>query len=175
MRAVTTILLLILSGQPAVEQSYGQGKPENRYPLQSYIEDSAHVFWTWYPNPFSPPSIRDTGKGMICGGLSFYCDLSETVTVAFLKEKDSVVYEATIRLLQPPHFSLCYWLAGPQVDLHRLPSYYMRSDSSQEYRLLLLVHGRGKCVRESGIFVPQHWCCWIEGITRYKRRPGGAP
>jgi hypothetical protein len=166
MKLMRTILLLLLCTLSLVERSHAQVKPENRYPFQSYCEDSAHVFWTWYPNPFSPPTINDTSKGMICGGLTFYCDLSDTVTIALLNTNDSVVYEAPVRLSSPPHFSLCYWLAGPKVDIQGLPSHYFRSDSQQKYRLLLVVHGRRKCVTEYGIFLPANWYCWIDDFTQ---------
>jgi hypothetical protein len=147
--------------------SYGQTKPDHRYPSQFYFEDSIHVFWDQYPNPFSPPGIRDTDKGLVCGDLPFYCDLSDTVTVAFLGEKDSIVYEASIQSRKPPSFSFCYWLAGPRIDPQHLPAQYIRGRSGENFKLLLIVQGRKKCLRESRICIPKDWYCWIDE-SRYK-------
>ena len=147
--------------------SYGQVKSECIYPYQFYFEDSVHVFWTRYPNPFSPPGVSETSKGLMCGDWSFYCDLSDTVTVAFLGEKDSIVYEATIQSRKPPYFGFCYWLAGPRIDPYNLPAQYIRGRSGEHFKLLLIVQGRKKCLRESRMYIPKDWYCWIDE-SRYK-------
>ena len=169
MRLATAVSFLILSLLQMHQTTNAQVKPQNRYSAQRYWEDSVHVFWTWYPNPFSPPTLKDTSKGMMCGGLTFYCDLSETVTVAFLTESDSLAYEASIVSRKPPYFDLCYWLAGPRIDPRHLPARKIRGRSRDQFKLLLTVRGRKKCVRHYGITVPKDWYCWIDDIASKAR------
>jgi hypothetical protein len=136
---------------------------EHRIPGQTYIEDSAHVYWDSWPNPFSPPTITDTGKGLMCGTLTFYCDLSDSVEVAVVTERDSVVYSTTVFSPKPPYFDLCYWVAGPKIDRQSLPSSYFRAPSDITLRLVLVVGGRWK---NSRVFFRgggrRDWYYWID-------------
>jgi len=168
MKTTTTLFCLLLFNQVIVDQTIGQEKVDNRYPYQFYFEDSTHIYWTWYPNPFSGSTLKDTSKGSFCGGLGFYCDNSDTVTVTILTEKDSVVYERVVESQNSPQFELCYWLAGPRINLNRLPVHYFRGDSEKHFKILLSVQGRRKCVRESGINLSKNWYCWIDDIKQTK-------
>ena len=161
MRFILLIYFLI----PCFVSVRSQVTPENRYPKQVCFEDSSRVFWTWYPNPFCPPTVGDTGRGLICGGLTFYCDLSDSVGVAFVEKNDSIVYTATVKTATPPHFSLCYWLAGPHVRTQSLPARYFRSNSDEQLKLLLIVHGRRKSLLK-GPPIQRGWYYWMD-----ERRP----
>jgi len=147
----------------------GQVLPENIYPGQTYYEDSGHVFWTWYPNPFSPPAVGDTGNGQIQGALTFCCDLSDSVDLAFVAENDSIVYHSMLVSRKPPHFSVVYWMAGPKVTSESLPYKSYTGDSDQQLKLLLSVKGRPKSVRPSGIYAPRGWHLWIDEGKSDKR------
>jgi hypothetical protein len=136
-------------------------KSGNRYPMQTSVEDSSHVYWTWYPNPFSPPIITDTTMGVVNSGLTFYCDLSDTVTVALLGESDSVLYAAESISKRYPHFSLAFCYAGARFPAAKLPQRYFKSRSTEQYRLSLSVRGRVKCIRRVGVYVPEGWYCWL--------------
>jgi hypothetical protein len=94
-------------------------------------------------------------------GLTFYCDLSDTVTISFLGDKDSVLYSADIISIDSPHFSLAFCLAGSRYSVSQLPERYFRSPSSKQYRLCLSIAGRPKCIRENGLYVPKDWYCWL--------------
>ena len=96
-------IILILCPIPA----FSQLKNANRYPNQFYIEDSIHVCFTCYPNPFSPPTITDSTKGLFCGTNTFYCDISDTVLVIYQNIADSVVYCKKVISKSPPEFSYC--------------------------------------------------------------------
>ena len=157
-------LIILFVGQV---QTQVRGVP--RFPYQPHFEDSAHVFFTAYPNPFSPPTVRDTGKGLICGGGQFYCDLSESARIAFVDENDSTVYTTTVKSSTPPQFSFCYWLAGPRVRKELLPSKYIRSDVDMELKTLIIVRGRRKCLAEHGMFIQKGWYYWIDEQVTKKR------
>ncbi len=156
---IQTSLVVVLL---VIESVQSQVPAQNRFPYQRFFEDSTHVFWTWYPNPFSPPTVANTKKGQICGGLTFYCDLSDTVLVAFVSKSDSILYEAPLTSTNPPYFSLCYWIGGPRVSLELLPSKYFRSDFNEKIKLLLVVRGRWKSLRGIGITVQNGWYYWID-------------
>lgn len=134
---------------------------ENRLPGQKYLEDSVHVFWDSYPNPFSPPGVRDTGKGLICGYYTFYCDLSDTVGIAFVTKIDSVVYQSTLTSPTKHNYSLCYWEAGPKIQVQSLPTNYFLASSDEDLGVLLIVDGRKKNIREGALPVRDGWYYWI--------------
>jgi hypothetical protein len=143
-----------------VEQLNAQVKPENRYPSQIYFEDSLRVFWTWYPNPFSPSTSNQIYRSY--GQFTFYCDLSDTVIVAFVESKsDSIVYKTIVKTANGPHFALCYWTAKPEIDPSILPLHHFRSESDQELRLLLIVQDRSKARREIGVKISKGWYCGV--------------
>jgi hypothetical protein len=156
------ILFIIVS----IETSMGQIKSEHRLPWQIYLEDSAHVFWTAYPNPFSSPTIRDTSVGLMHTGLTFYSDLSDTVTIAFLGKNDSTIY--SVNLTDGPDYELAYYLAGPNYDTRKLPHQYLRADSTQMYKLLLIVNGRPKNIRGSSVYIPRGCYCWVNNQSHKK-------
>jgi len=175
MRGVLKIVLSSLLLPLAVDLSSGQlkpdrgiVKPQNRYLLQTFLEDSTRVFWTWYPNPFSPPTIAETTMGTVYSGFSFYCDLSDTVTVGLLGERDSILYAADMISSGSPHFTLAYCFAGARFPVDQLLGRYSKSQSDRQYKLLLSVRGRAKCVRESGVYVPKDWYCWLPNPSRSK-------
>ena len=104
---------------------FSQPNAKNIYPYQHFIEDSTNVFWKFYPNPFSPPNITDTSKGLMCGQYTFYCSISDTVLLAFQNEKDSIVY--TKELYSPSSdFGICLWIAGPKINQNELPQEYFQ-------------------------------------------------
>jgi hypothetical protein len=170
MRAIPTILLsslcLILSPLPTrgqVPSESGTLNGRNRYPFQTFVEDSSHVYWTWYPNPFSPPTVTTTTAGVIQSGLTLYCDLCDTVSVALLGDRDSVIYSSRMITLTPPHFDVAFTYAGPRYADSLLPARYFRSQHDGDYKVAISVKGRRKCVREQGIFMRKDWYCWLAG------------
>ncbi len=162
-RFVTICLILI----PGMRFQLHE-RVEPRAP-QVYYEDSAHVFFKDGPNPFCPPTVRDTGKGLICGGgrfYQFYCDLSGRVTVAFINAQDSIIYSANVRSTNLPHFTFCFWLAGPGVRKELLPAKYFRSDVDVKIRELIIVRGRKKCKMDLDFFVQKGYYYWIDDRVR---------
>lgn len=153
MRLLIISLILMCSSS-----SFSQIKEVNRYPNQIYIEDSANVFWTHYPNPFSPPTIiepidYDTVKTLNCYSPStllstFYCDLSDTVLVAIQNESDSILYSAKVSSKSPPYFRYCVWVAGSLINHNELPNYYFQGSCKERLYIVLIVKGRKKCYKE---------------------------
>ncbi len=127
-----------------------QTKEKIRYPHQHYIEDSTNVFWTWYPNPFSPVNITDTSKLLSCYEYTFYCDLSDTVLFAFQNKSDSILYSWKVTSKTYPYFTPCFWIAGSQFDHRQLPADYYHSNSAENVFISLIVNGRKKCFKEIG-------------------------
>jgi hypothetical protein len=144
--------------------SWSQEKEYNGYrPTdQFYLEDSTRVFWTSYPNPFSPPTVLDSTKGMLCGGLTFFCNLSDTVEVALIGECDSILCVAKFVSNTPPWFSICWWRAGPRLERNQLPKTYFRGNADTKLGILLLIDGRRKNFRRDVIHVSNGWYCWLE-------------
>ncbi|GMU97048.1 MAG: hypothetical protein AMXMBFR50_25630 [Ignavibacterium album] len=128
-----------------------QIKQEHRHPEQFYIEDSAKVYWTAYPNPFCPPTITEKTKGLFCGFDTFYCELSDSVLVAIKNEKDSIVYSEYIFSKRPPYFSYCVWVAGSEIDKNELPDSYYHFEEKQNIKIVLIVDGKEKCYRKGVI------------------------
>ena len=147
MRIMTTIFLIALILQQLLGQNTEKIRPEPRYQSQSYFEDSINVYWTSFPNPMSTPYLRDSSKVSLCGIWSFHCEISDTVTVALLGEKDSVIYETTGHTLNPPHFGFCFWLAGPRFDPKFLPDHFIVGSVWRFSNIALIVNGRKKCMR----------------------------
>jgi hypothetical protein len=166
MRTATILVFTLTCFCIIVTDAFSQIKPDIRYPFQIYFEDSVHVFWTQYPNPFSPttmvPGRTENRKGSYCGDLSFYCDLSDSVTVVALDQADSAVYSTQLKSKYSPNFSVCYWLAGSQISLTQLPHSYIRSNSLSIQKLMLVVSGRNKALRSYGINIPKGWYFWLQ-------------
>ncbi len=147
-------LLIISSILMCSSSIFSQLKEGNRYPNQIYIEDSASVFWTIYSNPFSPPTIiepidYDTAKTLDCYSSStFYCELSDTVLVAFQNESDSIYYSKYIISKQPPYFTYCFWVAGSKINPNKLPEKYFHCSEGQKFKIVLIVNSRKKCFKE---------------------------
>jgi len=134
---------------------------ELRVGYQTYIEDSAHVYFTDYPSPIAPPTVRDDEMGYVCYlGKSFHCDLSNSVLVAFVNEKDSILYSALVKSKNPPSFTYCCWLAGPRIGKEILPKKYFRGDGRSKIKLFLIVRGRRKCSVEATF--ADGWYYWID-------------
>jgi hypothetical protein len=129
---------------------------------QKYFDDSVHVFQTCYPNPFSPPTVGDTGIGVTFSGTSFYCDLADTVVVELLNADDSVVYREIVISRHPPGFSLYRGWAGPKVDVRSLRANRFKCDSVGKYRWVLVVNGRRKFMFGSFTSDRKGWYIWIE-------------
>ena len=128
-----------------------QPKEKIRFPFQHYVEDSARVFWTWYPNPFSPSSNTNTTKILSCYEFTFYCDLSDTVLIAIQNESDSILYNWKVTSKTSPYFSPCFWIAGSQFDYNQLPENYYHSNGIDKVYIGLIVNGRKKCFKDLGI------------------------
>ncbi len=159
---IITIIGFIFLNSYFGNTAFMQIPEKNRYPKQYYFEDSTRVFWTWYPNPFSPPTITDKSKGrLICGDLSFYCDLSDTIIVALVQNADSIVYSAPIISSIPSYFSLCYWMAGPNINLEELPDKFFQSNTNEALKLMLIVNDRKKCIRNGDFRLQKNWYWWI--------------
>ena len=108
------------------------------------------------------PGRTENRKASYCGDLSFYCDLSDTATVVAFDEKDSALYSIQLKSRIPPNFSLCYWLAGSQISPTQLPTHYIRGDSIRIDKLMLVVSGRKKALRNYQIHVPRGWYFWLQ-------------
>ncbi len=146
--------------------SFSQKYEKYRHHNQFYFEDSTHVFWTWLPNPFSPPTITDSSKGLYCGDFTFYCDLSDTVLITFVQNNDSIVYYKPIVSSCPPHFGLCFWYGGPNLNPSELPDQYYRNVTDKKLKLLIIVNGRKKCMRDYSF--KKDWYFWLnESKTKY--------
>lgn len=161
-----TISLLVVTLICFVSDVQSQVQSQHRYPKQKHFEDSTRVFWTSYPNPFSPPTEKDSTKGLIYGDLTFYCDLSDSVDVAFVTKNDSIVHRATIRSAKPPYFSVGYWVAGKNIRQASLPSSYFRPNKDDHLKLVLIVGNRWKSIREVGIPVQRGRYYWIDTRKR---------
>ena len=138
-----------------------QVKKDNRLREQVYIEDSSKVFWTDYPNPFSPPTITEKSKGLFCCLATFYCELSDSVLVAVKNENDSIFYSQYISTKLPPYFSYCIWIAGMEIDNNELPKPYFYFDEKQNIKITLIVDGREKCYREGVVNDKRYY--WLSG------------
>jgi hypothetical protein len=137
-------LLLALSFRSGIAQVQYKVPNEARHPFQKYIDDSAHVFWTYYPNPISPPTVGDTGRGYIYSGLTFYCDLADTVDIQLLNEKDSVVCYASVVSKMPHTFLLYYSIAGQNADPQSIPLNHFKIDSFEKLKWAIVVNGKRK-------------------------------
>ncbi len=135
---------------------------EHRLPGQKYFEDSTHVYWNHYPNPMAPPTVSDTGKGRICGDIVFYCDKSDSVDIAFVTMKDSIVYQLTIPSWSKHVYSLCYWKAGPNVQVQSLPQNHYQALANERLGLLLIIDGRKMALKEGALSVRKGWYYWID-------------
>ncbi len=133
---------------------FSQKKEAFRHSGQFYIEDSAYVFWTHYPNPFSPPTViepidYDTVITSNCHSFtSFYCELSDTVSVVIENESHSIYFNTTVTTKYHPYFSYCIWSAGIKVSKDRLPEKYFFCSSEDNLKIFLVVNDRKKCYRK---------------------------
>lgn len=126
---------------------------------QHYFEDSANVYWTTHPNPFAPPTISETSKGLFCGANTFHCSLSDTVLVAFQNQFGLTLYNKKVVSKLAPFFNLCFWIAGSQISPLELPESYYHTNSLQKIYLVLIVNGRKKCYKEITISDKRYY--WI--------------
>ena len=169
MKIATIVLLILPIFCTIVTTAIAQTAAHNRFLSQTYFGDSSHVFWTWYPNPFSPATIipgrTENRKVSYCGDLSFYCDLSDSVTVVAYDQTDSAVYSIQVVSKIPPNFSLCYWLAGSQISPTQLPRSYVRGDSLSINKLMLVVSGKNKALRSYHVYVPEGWYFWMQSAS----------
>jgi hypothetical protein len=160
MKKLVPLVLIVIFTFIVTAQS--QDMQKNRYPNQVYFEDSTHIFWTWYPNPFSPPTLKDTGKGLVYGDFTFYCDFTDSVDVALVTKNDSVVHHAYLKTARPPYFFVGLWVAGPMVTEQSLPASYYKPNADEYLRPVLIVGGRWKSLRALGIPVKRGWHYWID-------------
>ncbi len=151
-----------------VQSVSGQELKNHRRRNQVYFEDSTHVFWTSWPIPFSPPTVTRTTKGIMCGYLTFYCDLTDSVQVAIVDgDTTDIVNEATVTPDSGHFFSVCYWVAGPRFPQDQLPPVWFKRKNKWPLSVLLIVNGRKKCLTVGVGNLPQGWYCWIdEGHSR---------
>lgn len=163
------LLIVLICCSNCWAQKYQIPSDPYRLQGQKYLEDSAHVYWTSYPNPFSPLVVRDTEKGDICGDYTFFCDLSDTIGIAFVTNNDSIVYQAKIFSPTEHNFFLCYWMAGPKIQARSLPPTYFRALSDDRLSVLLIVGGREKNIREGALSVTKGWYYWIDDPSIWKR------
>lgn len=138
-----------------------QGDHVPRRPGQVHYEDSLHVFRSHWPNPFSPPTLAESSKGCITGEHAFYSDISDTVDVLLVDERDSVVYSYSDASQRPPHFSVSYCLAGSQVSQQAVPEAAFRPLKDSNLWVVLSVDGRRKAMHPSTIIVKRGWSCWL--------------
>jgi len=163
MRTLIFISLIMLLDPGLLPRSNGDER--FRRPQQLYIEDSTHVFWLQYPNPFSPPTIRDSTMGCIYGDYEFYCDIADTVDILLIDANDSVLTACSVASRHRPHyFSAYYCLAGKDITPSRVPKQAVRVSDTSQFAVVLSVHGRKKTVHPLHIYVPKGWYCWIRGM-----------
>jgi hypothetical protein len=162
------IFVAVLLGL-GVQSMSGQETKEHRRRYQVYFEDSTHVFWTSWPNPFSPPAVTRTTKGLMCGQVTFYCDLTDSVQVAIVDgDTSDIVTEVTVTPDSGHDFSVCYWVAGPLFQQGQLPSNCFKRKTKYPLSWLLFVNGRKKCLTLGVGNLPQGWYCWIDEGHRKK-------
>ncbi len=161
MRGSSFLTIICCLSASALCWSQQQTYEKARYRPQAYYGDSAHVFWTAYPNPFYP-SVDKEGRVKSCGDLSFYCDLSDSVVVALLAENDSVVYQSTVRTSTPPGFSLCYWVADEKTSPVALPEHFFKAERDERVRWLLIAGGKWKCARQWGNRLSKGKYYWLD-------------
>lgn len=142
---------------------WSQPSEKNRYPNQIYFQDSTHVFWTWYPNPFSPPtiSVNDSLRIVRSSHYSWYCDISDTCTFAIIGNEDSILYSAKVTSKYKPNFGCFLSTALPKYLPYKLPENYVKVDSSAYYNLSLIVNGKKQSTRKDGIYLNKDWYYWI--------------
>jgi hypothetical protein len=161
MKLIILISLLAFLVPKALPQSRGDEKA--RWPGQLYIEDSVHVFWVQYPNPFSGPTVTDSTQGCFQGDHSFYCDLAETVEVLLVNEKDSVVSVASTASPHPPRFSVSICVAGKKVRHDSVPERAFRAPRDSRLSVVLSVRGHRKVIHPWPITVLKGHYCWVTG------------
>ena len=86
---------------PHSDEFYRLSEEKSRSQFQKYIEDSANVFWTQYPDPFSPPTYSYM---WISPSYTFFCDLPGIVQVGLLNRSDSLLSAFTL----PTHQTCSY-------------------------------------------------------------------
>ncbi|HUI30128.1 MAG TPA: hypothetical protein VLX91_07915 [Candidatus Acidoferrales bacterium] len=146
-----------------VQSMSGQELKDHRSRHQVYFEDSTHVFWTSWPTPFSPPTVTRTTKGLMCGYLTFYCDLTDSVQVEIVDgDTADIVNEATVTPDSGHDFSVCYWVAGTSFPQDQLPSNCFKRKDKYALSVLLIVNGRKKCLTVGVGNLLQGWYCWID-------------
>ncbi|MBS4028170.1 MAG: hypothetical protein KGZ58_05960 [Ignavibacteriales bacterium] len=155
-------LFFIIINLFLIATTQSQLSKQHRYFKQTYLEDSVHVYWNEFPNPFSPPTVTNTNKGFIRGDITFYCDISDSVEVALITKKDSIVHKTTLKSSKPPYFSAGYWVAGANISQQSLPTSYFQPSSDGYLRWVIIVGGRWKSIRERGIEVRKGWHYWID-------------
>jgi hypothetical protein len=128
---------------------YGQVNQDTILPSQTYIEDSTHVYWTWYPNPFSPPTVLnpDTSIWGLYTLYTFYCDLPDSISVALIDSNRNIVYSTNSGPMERSNYGVAPMLAGPHVRSAKLPAQYFQEKNGGSYDLMILVSGRPKTIR----------------------------
>jgi hypothetical protein len=169
LRANMKYILLVILLASSVQSVNAQDAKEHRRRFQIYYEDSTNVYWTSWPNPFSPPTVTRTTKGLICGYLTFFCDLTDSVQVAIVDgDTSDIVNEATATPDSGHDFSVCYWVAGPLFPRDQLPPDCFKRKDKYPLSVLLIVNGRQKCLTVGVGDLPQGWYCWIDKCHRRK-------
>ncbi len=159
------IIIVFLFCYICIAQNRNNSNQYYRYKFQKYFDDSTHIFWTEYPNPLAHRGMRgDTSKIRICGDLDFYCDLSDSVEVAFVTENDSIVYRTIVFSKYRPDFGVCYWIAGNKARKEILPSNYFKPNKDGIINILLIVNNQKKSMRTIGIPVKAGQYYWIQPL-----------
>ena len=163
LRATMKCMFLFLLVVIFVQSASCQEAREHRRRHQVYYEDSTHVFWTSRPYPFSPPTAEPTTKCIMCGYLTFFCDLTDSVQAAIVDgDTTDIVNEATVTPDSGHAFSVCYWVTGPRYPQNQLPPNSFKRKNKWPLSVLLIVNGRKKCLTVGVPNLPLGGYCWID-------------
>jgi hypothetical protein len=150
----------LLQGNQLIAQQVVHEKQRVEY--QAYVEDSASVFWTRWPDPFSQSTIRSDYP--LAQAISYYNALPGKLTVGLFDiSKDSIVY----RFNPPPHHDSTgnFWphVAEPIATSLSAIHEYFRAPDTTIFKFVLIVDERTKTILNlsfkisSGCYVYLKW------------------
>lgn len=158
-----TISLFVFGCIPGSLSETNKKIAYSRHPSQIYIEDSAKVYWTYYPDPFSAPTLSDRQRSET---LSFECLIDEKIDIGFLdSETDSIIHKFTQPKKTKKYFWI--WFAKSTADTTDFPEEYFKSSSTHPFKLALTLNNRVKSILLTGFKIPVGDYCYIKWDSSY--------
>ncbi len=134
-----------------------------RSEFQTYLQDSATVFWTQYPDPFSHPTYRD--RRVLSQAISFHCELPGIIEVGFFDARnDSTIHQFRIHSSGKADHTFWVWCASPSADPSTIPEDRFLSISPMPLELVLIVDGKKKTMFRMQFNVPAGYYCYLHQI-----------